>query len=125
MELEIIEVFGVVIAAIIGAIALFRTTSLKHIEYRQRAVWFFEDYVGASARILDNATNDDLRKYKEAYMRYYIYAPEKIKKSMDVFDKMIKGDERGDKCYKLKKIIESFSDYYRMEQYIPIKNPYS
>ena len=83
MELNAIEVIGVVIAAIIGAIALFRTTSLKHIEYRQRAVWFFEDYVGASAKMLYNATDDDIKRYYETYMRYYIYAPKEIQSKME------------------------------------------
>lgn len=38
----------------------------------------FEDYVGASAKMVyNNATTDDIKRYYETYLRYNIYAPKK------------------------------------------------
>lgn len=89
MSEEIMESLLAIIAAIISGICLLRTTRMEYVQKKQRAHWFFDEYLYACGKAIANYANNK-EEYYATYMRYLIYADVEIKIHMNKLDSLLK-----------------------------------
>lgn len=113
---ELIEGLGTIIAALIACWALLRTSKIEYTEKRQRAHWFFDEYLLSVGKCIgDYEKNKD--EYYAQYMRYLLYADEKIKMQMKEIDLLLK-DKNKEKIIKKVEVMEAlYRRIYKTKQY--------
>lgn len=113
--------FAAVIAAIIGAVTLLKTATIGYNERRQRAHWFFDEYVGAAGRYIECKTDKTKEEYYVWLFKYYIYADEFVEKTIDKIDRFIKKEQWEDAEKEVLMLTKYYKSQYSITQYLPRK----
>lgn len=114
---SIIENIGTVLAAIIAAFALAKTSTISYSQKKERATWFFDEFQKAAGRCIENNTVENRQEYKALFMQYYTYASENMRRNMKALDSYIK-EENVEKAEDELRNIASFYSYeYDMKDY--------
>lgn len=113
--------YAAVIAAIIGAIALMKTATIGYNERKQRAHWFFDDYVSCVGKFIECKDDGSKKDYYFWYYRYYIYSNPMIREKMESVDNYIKKEEWSEAQKEIFKMLDLYKSLYDLTQYLPRK----
>lgn len=105
-----------IIVAIIAGLALLKTSTLEYKQKKQRAHWFFDEYMLAVGKcIVDYEKNKE--EYFSYYMRYLLYADNDIQMKMKDIDLAIKKNDDKKVITEVEKIKNMYNEKYNMNQY--------
>lgn len=69
MSETIVKSLFTILAAVISGVCLLRTTQMEYVQKKQRAHWFFDEYLYACGKAIANYANNK-EEYYATYMRY-------------------------------------------------------
>lgn len=116
MSETIVKSLFTILAAVISGVCLLRTTQMEYVQKKQRAHWFFDEYLYACGKAIANYANNK-EEYYAAYMRYLIYADVEIKNHMDKLDSLLKKDDTAAKIKEVNALVAIYNEKYKTEQY--------
>lgn len=113
-----IQMFGVLISAIISAYALIKVNKSNISDKISRSQWAFEMYINFVGTYLVSEHNiEDYKKYKGFYFMFYAYADNQIKEYLIYIDKLIKKGKYHKAEKKILKLINLYYHKYKMKKY--------
>ena len=112
--------FTLVNALIAGYVGL-KSSSISHTEEKQRANWFFDEYMMSVGKcMIDYDANKET--YYSCYVRYINYADDEILEQMNIIDGMLQNKQDKEKIISnLLKIREIYNKKYDMNQFQLVK----
>ena len=116
MSETIVKSLFTILAAVISGVCLLRTTRMEYVQKKQRAHWFFDEYLYACGKVIANYANNK-EEYYAAYMRYLIYADVEIKIHMNKLDSLLKKDDTAAKVKEVNALVAIYNEKYKTEQY--------
>lgn len=116
MSETIVKSLFTILAAVISGVCLLRTTQMEYVQKKQRAHWFFDEYLYACGKAIANYANNK-EEYYATYMRYLIYADVEIKIHMNKLDSLLKKDDTAAKIKEVNALVAIYNEKYKTEQY--------
>ena len=116
MSETIVKSLFTILAAVISGVCLLRTTQMEYVQKKQRAHWFFDEYLYACGKVIANYANNK-EEYYAAYMRYLTYADVEIKIHMNKLDSLLKKDDTAAKIKEVNALVAIYNEKYKTEQY--------
>jgi len=116
MSETIVKSLFTILAAVISGVCLLRTTQMEYVQKKQRAHWFFDEYLYACGKVIANYANNK-EEYYAAYMRYLIYADVEIKIHMNKLDSLLKKGDTAAKIKEVNALVAIYNEKYKTEQY--------
>lgn len=118
---DLLQIIGSIIVALIGAVALLKSSNSNVSDKISRTQWAFEMYISflgvyLSTKNSANPLDEDYKKYKAAYYIFYAYADEEIKKKLYEIDKFVNTNNK-DAKRKLYELIDYYCRKYNVKQY--------
>ena len=116
MSETIVKSLFTILAAVISGVCLLRTTQMEYVQKKQRAHWFFDEYLYACGKVIANYANNK-EEYYAAYMRYLTYADAEIKIHMNKLDSLLKKGDTAAKIKEVNALVAIYNEKYKTEQY--------
>lgn len=105
-----------IITALIACWALLRTSKIEYSQKRQRAHWFFDDYLFSVGKCIVNFEQNK-EEYYANYMRYLLYADKDIENQMKNIDIALRCKNKRKIMTEVEKIKKIYTKKYKTEQY--------
>ena len=116
MSETIVKSLFTILAAVISGVCLLRTTQMEYVQKKQRAHWFFDEYLYACGKAIANYAHNK-EEYYATYMRYLTYADAEIKIHMNKLDSLLKKGDTAAKIKEVNALVAIYNEKYKTEQY--------
>ena len=114
---ELFEALTSIIVAVIAGWALLRASRIEYTEKRQRAHWFFEDYLFSVGKCIGDY-NANKAEYYANYTRYLLYANKKVLAQMNKINSIIEDEDKDKIIEQVRLLKKIYKDTYKIDQYL-------
>lgn len=111
------QIIGTIIAAVISAIALLKSSNSNSSDRISRAQWAFEMYISSLGIYLSSTSEEDYKKYKAHYYIFYAYVDEEIRKKALQIDNLICKNHKDEANEKLMELIDFYHKKYNLNRF--------
>ncbi len=115
--INIFQVIGTIIAALIGAYALIKSNNSNISDRISRTQWAFEMYISFLGICLAGESEDDYKKYKAFFYLFYAYADEEIKQRIKCIDENVMSKRKEKAQVELIDLIDIYYKKYNLKRF--------